>query len=158
MDLTAIKSQSPPSGHSPVCPSVKPGEIPLCDSCGCQGTLPSVVPCSPPHPFSFSFHLSSSSQLPPQLCPLAVIPLLGACPVCLAGAEHSHQDGRAYCIHVHTCSGPWSIHIIRRCSYYWISMLHVVNQPFSEKITCWFKCFRVKKNSALRSTEVQGNK
>ena len=53
-----IKSQSLPAGRSPVCPSVRPGEVPLCDSCGCQGTLPSTVCCSPPIP-------PSSPLLPP---------------------------------------------------------------------------------------------
>lgn len=64
-----IKSQSLPAGRSPVCPSVKPGEVPLCDSCGCQGTLPSTVCCSPPIPPSFPLPLSflPSSLLPPLL-------------------------------------------------------------------------------------------
>lgn len=47
-----------PDSSSGVCPSVKPGEVPVCDSCGCQGTLPSLPsrllllllpPRPPPH-------------------------------------------------------------------------------------------------------------
>lgn len=99
-------------GHSPFCPSVKPEEVPLGDFCGCQGTLPSTVRCSPPIPSSSpfflplptSFSLSSSSQLPPQLCPLAIGPLPGACPVYLTqSGEQSPrhintQDAHEYCM------------------------------------------------------------
>lgn len=69
---------------------------------------PQCVALLSTHPSSSSppssFHLSSSSQLPPQLCPLATGPLLGACPVYLTQFEpqsHPHantRDAHEYCM------------------------------------------------------------
>lgn len=59
----SVRSYSLPAGHSLVCPSVKPGEVLLCKSRGCQGTLPSTVRRPPPTTSSLA------SPLPPSLLP-----------------------------------------------------------------------------------------
>lgn len=81
----------------------------------CPPQCAALLPPSPSFSSSFpprSFHLSSSSQLPPQLCPLAFVPLLGACPVYLTQSEQqSHpricthtdtHDAHEYCMHADT--------------------------------------------------------